>query len=51
MFNYRNVFDSTTGFMRGRNEHGEWLKDFDPVEWGGPYTEGNASALALVRIP
>lgn len=42
MFNYRNVFDSTTGFMRGRNEHGEWLKDFDPVEWGGPYTEGNA---------
>lgn len=42
MFNYRNVFDSTTGFMRGRDENGKWLKDFDPVEWGGPYTEGNA---------
>ncbi|MRG43593.1 glycoside hydrolase family 92 protein [Chitinophaga sp. SYP-B3965] len=42
MFNYRHVYDSTTGFMRGRDENGKWLSDFDPVEWGGPYTEGNA---------
>lgn len=42
MFNYCHVFDSTTGFMRGKDENGQWLKDFDPVEWGGPFTEGNA---------
>nr|WP_225889524.1 GH92 family glycosyl hydrolase [Chitinophaga terrae (ex Kim and Jung 2007)] len=42
MYNYRNVFDSATGFMRGKDENGNWLKNFDPVEWGGPFTEGNA---------
>jgi predicted alpha-1,2-mannosidase len=42
MFNYRNVYDSTTGFMRGRNSKGEWLSNFDATEWGGPYTEGSA---------
>lgn len=42
MFNYKNVFDSTSGFMRGRNSNGEWTPNFDPVEWGGPFTEGNA---------
>jgi predicted alpha-1,2-mannosidase len=42
MWNYRNVFDSTTGFMRGKDENGSWLKNFDPIEWGGAYTEGNA---------
>ena len=28
--NYRNVFDASIGFYRGRNAQGEWLKDFDP---------------------
>ena len=42
MYNYKNVFDSTTAFMRGRNEEGKWSPNFDPVEWGGPFTEGNA---------
>lgn len=43
MFNYKNVFDSTTGFMRGRNSNGEWTPaKFDPTEWGGPFTEGCA---------
>jgi len=42
MYNYRNVYDSTTGFMRGRNSQGKWLTNFDPTEWGGPYTEGCA---------
>ncbi|MBQ7269225.1 MAG: GH92 family glycosyl hydrolase [Bacteroidales bacterium] len=28
--NYKNVFDPSTGFYRGRNAQGEWLKDFDP---------------------
>jgi len=42
MYNYKNVFDTQAGFVRGRLENGEWLADFDPVEWGGPFTEANA---------
>ena len=30
--NYTNVFDATTGFMRGRNEDGSWILPFDPQE-------------------
>ena len=40
--NYTNVFDSSTGFMRGRREDGSWYEPFDPIEWGGPFIEGNA---------
>jgi predicted alpha-1,2-mannosidase len=42
MLNYRNVYDASTGFMRGRNANGQWTPDFDPTEWGGPFTEGCA---------
>jgi predicted alpha-1,2-mannosidase len=42
MFNYQNVFDAKVGFMRGRDENGKWTPNFDPYEWGGPFTEGNA---------
>lgn len=42
MFNYKNVFDPQVGFMRGKDEKGRWTPNFDPYEWGGPFTEGNA---------
>ena len=42
IYNYRNMFDPSVGFMRGRDVNGQWKADFDPYEWGGPYTEGNA---------
>lgn len=42
MYNYKNVFDTSTGFVRGRLATGEWMPDFDPIEWGGPFTEANA---------
>ena len=42
MYNYRNVFDPQVNFVRGRLANGEWRPDFDPVEWGGPFTEANA---------
>jgi predicted alpha-1,2-mannosidase len=42
MYNYKNVFDPSVGFVRGRKSNGEWLPDFDPIEWGGPFTEANA---------
>lgn len=30
--NYTNVFDASTGFMRGRNTDGTWISPFDPFE-------------------
>ncbi|MFD1769805.1 GH92 family glycosyl hydrolase [Sphingobacterium suaedae] len=42
MFNYVHVFDTESGFMRGRLANGQWREAFDPVEWGGPFTEANA---------
>ncbi len=40
--NWKNVFDPQTGFMRGKRRNGEWHEPFNPLEWGGPYCEGNA---------
>ena len=28
--NYRNVFDRNSGFMRGRDSHGDWVSPFNP---------------------
>jgi len=42
MYNYRNVWDSAVGFMRGRSKDGSWLPGFNPYMWGGPFTEANA---------
>lgn len=43
---YRLVFDSTTGFMRGRRADGDWVTPFDPIRSSHAvntdYTEGNA---------
>lgn len=40
--NYRNIFDPVSGFMRGRDTEGEMAEFFDPIVWGGEYTEGSA---------
>ena len=42
MYNYKNLFDPKTGFMRAKDVQGNWIEPFDPLDWGGPYTEGNA---------
>ncbi|MBV9864636.1 MAG: GH92 family glycosyl hydrolase [Abitibacteriaceae bacterium] len=41
--NYRNVFDATTTFMRGRKADGSWRRPFNPKQlvWAD-YTEANA---------
>lgn len=41
IYDYKNVYDPSVGFMRGRKLDGSWA-DFDAFEWGGPYCEGNA---------
>mgnify|MGYP000332084785 FL=1 len=28
--------------MRGKGVDGKWQEPFDPLEWGGPFCEGNA---------
>ncbi|TGE04793.1 GH92 family glycosyl hydrolase [Hymenobacter fodinae] len=43
--NYRNYFDKTAGFMRGRVAQKEWRTPFDPfksVHMKSDFTEGNA---------
>lgn len=42
IYNYKNLWDPKTRFMRGRREDGTFDPNFDPLDWGGPYTEGNA---------
>ncbi|GAB3020307.1 GH92 family glycosyl hydrolase [Niabella terrae] len=41
MYNYKKVYNPLTRFMEGRDAAGKFSPDFDPVEWGGPFTEGN----------
>ena len=46
--NYRNLFDESTGFFRGKDSMGRWREPFEPYRYshashqGGDYTEGNA---------
>ena len=41
--NYRNLFDPAAGFMRGKDEHGNFRSEtFDCFAWGRDYTEGSA---------
>lgn len=40
--NYKNVFDSQSMLMRGRNEDGSFQEPFSPYKWGDAFTEGNA---------
>ena len=42
--NYKNLFDSGTGFWRGRIDNGSWIQDFDPYYpyYAYMYREANA---------
>lgn len=40
--NYKNLFDSETGFMRPKDKKGNFRADFTPIGWGRDYTEGSA---------
>ena len=41
-FNYKNVFDVSTNFMRGKSSNGDFENPFSPDKWGGVFTEGSA---------
>lgn len=41
-FNYKKLFDPSTGLMRGKNKDGSWSTPFNPFKWGDAFTEGNS---------
>ena len=40
--NYKNLFDPSSGLMRGKNKDGSFQSPFNPFKWGGAFTEGNS---------
>ena len=40
--NYKNLFDPSTGLMRGKNKDGSFQSPFNPFKWGDAFTEGNS---------
>lgn len=40
--NYQRLFDPETGWMRGKNEDGQFQSPFNPLKWGDAFTEGNS---------
>jgi predicted alpha-1,2-mannosidase len=49
-YNYTNVFDASTGFMRGRTADGSWVAPFDPFEPYYNYMFKEASAWQTVWL-
>ncbi|MCI6160843.1 MAG: GH92 family glycosyl hydrolase [Prevotella sp.] len=41
-YNYRNLFDKESKLMRGRKKNGQFRSPFNPLKWGGDFTEGNS---------
>ncbi len=39
---YRNLFDTASKLMRGRNRDGSFQSPFNPFKWGDAFTEGNS---------
>ena len=43
---YKNLFDPQTGFFRAKDNKGNWITPFSPLQYGSngghPFTEGNA---------
>ena len=40
--NYKNLFDPSTNWMRGKNKDGSFQTPFNPLKWGDAFTEGNS---------
>jgi len=41
--NYKNTYDSESGWMRPRNVSGEWKQPYDPYEYNAGFNEANGS--------
>ena len=40
--NYKHLYDPESGWMRGKNQNGEFQSPFNPLKWGDAFTEGNS---------
>lgn len=40
--NYKNIFDPETGFMRAKDQNGQFRDHFNDTSWGLDYAEGSA---------
>ena len=45
--NYHNLFDTATGYMRARDNQGNFRSDFSPYSWGRDYAECSAIQATL----
>ncbi|MDD6363870.1 MAG: GH92 family glycosyl hydrolase [Bacteroidales bacterium] len=41
-YNYRNIYSVEDHLMRGRKADGNFVENFNPLKWGGDFTEGNS---------
>ena len=41
-YNYKKLYDPSTGLMRGKNKDGSFQSPFNPFKWGDAFTEGNS---------
>ena len=46
--NYKNVYDSVSGWMRPKNKEGEWKADYDPYVLENGFIEANGAQKYLV---
>jgi len=44
---YKQLFDPITGFLRSKDEHGNFRENFNPFDWGHDYIEGGAWQCAF----
>ncbi|NHE55813.1 GH92 family glycosyl hydrolase [Cyclobacterium plantarum] len=41
--NYKNVYDAQSGWMRPKDEKGNWMEPFDPYDYGKGFVEANGA--------
>ncbi len=41
--NYKNVYDKESGWMRPKDENGQWFEPFDPYDYAKGFVEANAA--------
>ncbi|MCB0565970.1 MAG: GH92 family glycosyl hydrolase [Phaeodactylibacter sp.] len=41
-YNYKKLYDPESGWMRGKNQDGQFQSPFNPLKWGDAFTEGNS---------
>lgn len=49
-YNYRNLYDQETGFMRPRTLNGDWQKDYDPYQYQIGFVESNAAQMTWFPV-